>query len=133
MAMLPFCGYHMADYWRHWIAMGERGGEKMPRDLPRQLVSQRCRRPLALAGFRREHAACSSGWWPECMARSTRSKRRRALVPRPNRSDLSEIGITGAAAEELLGVDRDAWMAEADTRDRFFQRFGDSLPAGDLF
>ena len=33
-----------------------------------------------------------------------------------------------SAAEELLGVDRDAWMAEADERDRFFQRFGDKLP-----
>ncbi len=50
------------------------------------------------------------------------------LVPRPESLGLSEIGITGRAAEELLGVDRDAWMAEADTRDRFFQRFGDKLP-----
>jgi phosphoenolpyruvate carboxykinase (GTP) len=50
------------------------------------------------------------------------------LVPRADDLGLKELGITGNAAEQLLGVDRAAWMAESEERDLFFQRFEDRLP-----
>ena len=54
MAMLPFCGYNMADYFGHWLKIGERDGREAAEDLPRQLVPQGRRRQLPLARLRRE-------------------------------------------------------------------------------
>ena len=55
MAMKPFAGYNFADYWAHWLSMDAAREEAAGR-LPRQLVPPRCRRPLPVAGLRREPA-----------------------------------------------------------------------------
>jgi phosphoenolpyruvate carboxykinase (GTP) len=132
MAMLPFCGYHMADYWRHWINMGERGGKQMPRVFHVNWFRKNAAGHWLWPGFGENMRVLK--WMVARMHGEVDAVKTPAgLVPHPESLGLAELGITGVAAQELLEVDRDAWMAEADTRDRFFQRFGDKLPPEILF
>jgi phosphoenolpyruvate carboxykinase (GTP) len=132
MAMLPFCGYHMADYWRHWISMGEHGGTKMPRVFHVNWFRKDAAGHWLWPGFG-ENMRVLKWMVARVHGEVDAVKTPAGLVPHPAALGLAELGITGAAAQELLEVDRDAWMAEADTRDRFFQRFGDKLPPEILF
>ena len=127
-AMLPFCGYNMADYWAHWLRMGELLGEHAPR------VYQ-------VNWFRK--AADGSWLWPgfgdNARAIEWALRRINGEVEavdmlngrQPLRADLNLDGldISAEQLDELFTLDPQAWAQEADLTEEYFARFGDRLPA----
>ena len=126
MAMLPFCGYNMADYWSHWLSM-----EKKVKKLP--LI-------FRVNWFRKD----SNGkfMWPgfgenmrvlEWIVRRTQGKAQAVESPfglMPRRDDLTWAGMQFDEAKfyELMQVEREAALAEADDQKAHFGKFGGRLP-----
>lgn len=129
MAMLPFCGYHMADYWQHWLDIGKIGGDKMPS-------------VFHVNWFRKDDAG---NWlWPgfgenmrvlEWIAKRSRGEGDAVETPigalaTAAELGFDELGISADAGKTLLNVDIAEWKSEADEREEYFKKFGDKLPAG---
>ena len=128
-AMLPFCGYNMADYWAHWLRIGEfTSPEKLPRI-------------YAVNWFRRD--ADGSFLWPGFGENSrvlewiVRRLGGRAGVeaspignlPIVDELDLAGLDLDGDVVTELFRVDPESWREEADMTEQYFAEFGERVPA----
>jgi phosphoenolpyruvate carboxykinase (GTP) len=128
-AMLPFCGYNMADYWGHWLEVGK---ATTPDKLPRV---------FQVNWFRK--GSDGSWLWPgfgensrviewairrvegEADAVDTPIGR----APVPGDFNVDGLDVTPQVMEELFAVNPSTWLAEADLTDEYFAKFGDRLPA----
>ncbi|MCX8044178.1 MAG: phosphoenolpyruvate carboxykinase (GTP) [Desulfobacterota bacterium] len=126
-AMLPFCGYNMADYFRHWLTIGKRHGAHLPRlyyvnwfrkdDMGRFLwpgYGENCR-VLKWVFERLEDAA---------PAVDTPLGR----IPAPGAIDVSGLSITHEAMAELLHVDATELRNELPSIEKHYRQFGNRLP-----
>jgi phosphoenolpyruvate carboxykinase (GTP) len=127
MAMLPFCGYNMADYWGHWLEIGRREGARLPRVYYVNWFRKDDDGRFLWPGFGENgrvlkwvHERCSE----KVSGRSTPI----GVVPGPRELDLSGLELDAGAIETLTTVDREGWLSEIPKIRAFYARFGDRLP-----
>jgi phosphoenolpyruvate carboxykinase (GTP) len=127
-AMLPFCGYNMADYFAHWLEVGQRLGEQAP------AVFQ-------VNWFRKQDGEFL---WPGFgdNARVIDWILRRldgaaeavdapiGFVPTPDSLNTEGLELDPEALQALLTVNPHEWRAELDSAEHYLNTFGDALPAG---
>ena len=126
MAMLPFAGYNIGDYWRHWLAMQPRITEP-PRIFMVNWFRKDANGAFLWPGFGENLRVLK---W--ILARiDGRVEGRETLlgtVPEPAELDLSGLEIAGEQLHQALAIDRDEWKTELASVGKFFDRIGRSVP-----
>jgi phosphoenolpyruvate carboxykinase (GTP) len=126
MAMLPFCGYNMADYFGHWLEMGKRIPHP-PKIFHVNWFRRGADGKFLWPGFGENVRALK--WILERVeGRGQAQETPIGFVPARNGLTLDGLKISPEAIEELLRVNADDWQPELDDTKQFFEKFDDRLP-----
>jgi phosphoenolpyruvate carboxykinase (GTP) len=126
-AMLPFCGYDMGDYFRHWLSIGRRQGASLPRIFSVNWFRQTDGRWL-WPGFG-ENSRVLEWIHRRCDGTVPALDTPIGLVPPHGALDVEGLSIDAGDLDELLRVDPDQWLREIGPIRDFYAALGDSLPA----
>jgi phosphoenolpyruvate carboxykinase (GTP) len=127
MAMLPFCGYNMGDYFGHWLAMGKRI-KQPPLIFRTNWFRQSQEGKFLWPGFGENLRVLR--WVIERVHQEAGAMETPlGYVPRPQDIDTNGIAVSPAMLQELLAVDPQGWLEAAEGQREFFNKFGDRMPA----
>ncbi len=127
MAMLPFCGYHMADYWQHWLDIGSKGGDQMPKIFHVNWFRKDVDGNWLWPGFGENMRVLK---WITARTRGEGEVVETPIgyLPTAEALDLTGLGISQEAGKALLAVDHEQWNSEVEEREQYLSEFGDKLP-----
>ncbi len=128
MAMLPFCGYNMADYFGHWLELGGRENVQMPKIFYVNWFRKDDDGRFLWPGFG-ENSRVLEWVFRRCDGEGEASETAIGLVPDPADLDTDGLDIDQADLDALLTVDDAAVAAELPQVREHLEKFGDDLPA----
>ena len=129
MAMLPFCGYHMGDYFAHWLEMGEKLGDKAPKIFNVNWVRTDDEGHFIWPGFG-DNMRVLMWIVARCKGEVDANVTPLGYEPKPEDINIEGLDdITLDTVKGLLDVDVDLWKEEVAGIKEFYAKFGDKLPA----
>ncbi len=129
MAMLPFCGYNMGDYFQHWLNIGERSSaEKLPKIFYVNWFRKSPEGRFLWPGYGENSRVLA--WVINRVAGKAEARETPiGYVPTPEAIDTSGLDIPADSMKSLLAVDPEEWRAELPLIKEHFEQFGERLPA----
>jgi phosphoenolpyruvate carboxykinase (GTP) len=126
-AMLPFCGYHMGDYFQHWLEMGDKLGKKAPRIFYVNWFRKSKEGKFLWPGYS-ENSRVLKWMCDRVEGKAKGINTPIGIMPAPGELDINGLNITSDAVAELLRVDTDAFKAELPSVEEHFGKLGTKLP-----
>ena len=128
MAMLPFCGYNMADYWQHWITMGKQDGAKMPGIYYVNWFRKDQEGGFIWPGFG-ENSRVLEWIFNRCEGTAEAVETPIGRLPTLDGLNFSGLDLSQDEIATLLKVDVEGWLSEIPLIEEYYKSFGDQVPS----
>jgi phosphoenolpyruvate carboxykinase (GTP) len=127
-AMLPFCGYNMADYWSHWLKMGEKLGANAPAMFRVNWFRKDEDGSYLWPGFGENSRVLA---WMVARLEGTADAMSTPVgqVPVDGALETDGLEMSEHQLDALFAVDPESWLAECDLTEEYFEQFGARVPA----
>ncbi len=127
-AMLPFCGYNMGDYFKHWLDMGkEANQQKLPKIFYVNWFQKDEEGKFIWPGFG-ENIRVLKWIFERTSDVNNVDRTPIGFVPKRDAIDLSGLSLSEKQIRELFNVDKQAWLKEVEDLNEYYQTFKDHLP-----
>lgn len=127
MAMLPFCGYNMADYWSHWLNMGKKEGAKLPKIFYVNWFRKNETGKFMWPGFG-ENSRVLKWVFERCNGSADAIDTPIGKMPTLDGIDFNGLEMNEADKANLLRVDVEGWLQELPGIEEYYDSFGNHLP-----
>ncbi len=127
MAMLPFCGYHMGDYFAHWLKMGQSVGDKAPAVFNVNWFRTDDEGGFIWPGFG-DNMRVLMWILDRCEGKAEAVETPIGYEPKPEDINIEGLDIDIDVVRDLLSVDKNHWLEDVKGIKEFYAKFGDRLP-----
>ena len=128
MAMLPFCGYNMADYWQHWLTTGQRQGVNLPKIFYVNWFRKNEQGKFMWPGFG-ENSRVLKWIFERCNGTAAALETPIGNLPTLDALDMQGMDLSTDQITQLLRVDVDGWLSEIPLIAEYFDQYGERVPA----
>jgi phosphoenolpyruvate carboxykinase (GTP) len=127
MAMLPFCGYNMADYWGHWLNTGKKVGAKLPKIYYVNWFRKDVDGKFMWPGFG-DNSRVLEWIFKRCNGEGDAIETPIGNLPTLDAINFDGLDLTEEAKAELLRVEVDGWLSEIPLIEKYYDQYGDRVP-----
>ncbi len=127
MAMLPFCGYNMADYWQHWVDISKMPYVQLPRIYYVNWFRKDANGKFIWPGFG-ENSRVLKWIFERCEGSADAEETPIGNLPTMDSLDLSGIDLGQDEIAQLLSVEIDGWLSEIPLIEAYYTQYGDRVP-----